>query len=178
MATALLISSPPPAKIHELTCHQPKLSPKLLSNRFKIQAIQETKEKAESTQSSANEITEKYGLEVGLWKVNNKESHWIINSLGNYLISKFFFNSVCRYLARRVKEMERRNQRQIKQRSCWVNMGARTLQPPSPSPWSPSRSATHSSAPESTSKLFSARSPALQTNKQSIKQTHINMYQN
>ena len=74
MATALLLSSPPNTKTHEFSRHQPKLSPnKHLSNRLKIQAIQETKEKAKATpQSPADEITEKYGLEVGLWKVNNE----------------------------------------------------------------------------------------------------------
>lgn len=73
MALALLISPLPPAKINKFILHQPKTPPKSLSNRFKLQAVQETKEKSKPTQSSPDEITQKYGLEVGLWKVNNKQ---------------------------------------------------------------------------------------------------------
>ncbi|XP_020245732.1 uncharacterized protein LOC109823770 [Asparagus officinalis] len=74
MALALLISPLPPAKINKFTLRQPKTPPKSLSNRFKLRAVQETKEKSQPTQSSPDEITRKYGLEVGLWKIFSSKS--------------------------------------------------------------------------------------------------------
>ncbi|RWV97996.1 hypothetical protein GW17_00039182 [Ensete ventricosum] len=83
MATAaLLLSTLPPPQRHGVLRyhHSPRprcrllpASPlqgrprRLLLNP--IRALQETEEKAKAS-SSAEEITEKYGLEFGLWKVN------------------------------------------------------------------------------------------------------------
>ncbi|XP_073004556.1 uncharacterized protein [Typha latifolia] len=70
MATAaLLFSTLPP-----LTKHRPLLQPRRetqlqnLRNRVKIRALQETEEESKAT-STAEEVTEKYGLELGLWKI-------------------------------------------------------------------------------------------------------------
>nr|CAD1836793.1 unnamed protein product [Ananas comosus var. bracteatus] len=71
-AAALLLSTLPPTKRDQLL--QTQLKPSLPTvrpprSRFKIRAVQETKEELKSSSSSPEEITEKYGLEFGLWKI-------------------------------------------------------------------------------------------------------------
>ncbi|OAY76506.1 Protein FAM210B [Ananas comosus] len=71
-AAALLLSTLPPTKRDQLL--QTQLKPLLPTvrpprSRFKIRAVQETKEELKSSSSSPEEITEKYGLEFGLWKI-------------------------------------------------------------------------------------------------------------
>lgn len=81
MAAALLLSPTLlSAKSHGLLCRSRHLqSPATARPGLRIRAIQETKEEA-ATSPSAEEMTEKYGLEFGLWKVqfflrtNNKFS--------------------------------------------------------------------------------------------------------
>ncbi|XP_065025324.1 uncharacterized protein LOC135650106 [Musa acuminata AAA Group] len=82
MATAaLLLSTLPPAQRHGLLQYHHSTRPRCrllpaspLQGRQRhrlpspIRAIQETEEKAKAS-SSADEITEKYGLEFGLWKI-------------------------------------------------------------------------------------------------------------
>lgn len=83
MATAaLLLSTLPPTQRHGLLQYHHSTRPRCrhlpaspLQGRQRrrlpspIRAIQETEEKAKAS-SSAEEITEKYGLEFGLWKVS------------------------------------------------------------------------------------------------------------
>ncbi|WOL11218.1 hypothetical protein Cni_G19980 [Canna indica] len=80
MATAALLLSPlPPIRRHDLLlCRRGRLlpAPQLRQQKQQrrhrilspIRALQETEEKAKAS-SSAQEITEKYGLEFGLWKI-------------------------------------------------------------------------------------------------------------
>ncbi|XP_008799683.1 uncharacterized protein LOC103714270 [Phoenix dactylifera] len=74
MAAALLLSPALlPAKSHGLLCRSRHLqSPSSPARRgrgcLRIHALQESKEEA-ATSSSAEEITKKYGLEFGLWKI-------------------------------------------------------------------------------------------------------------
>lgn len=71
-ATLLLSPTLHPAKSCELRCRSRHLqSPSTARpgrSYLRIHALQETKEEA-ATSSSPEEITEKYGLEFGLWKV-------------------------------------------------------------------------------------------------------------
>ncbi|KAG1369734.1 hypothetical protein COCNU_15G001000 [Cocos nucifera] len=74
MAAALLLSPTLlPAKSHGLLCRCRHLqSPSTARpgrSCLRIHAIQETKEEAAATSTSAEEITKKYGLEFGLWKI-------------------------------------------------------------------------------------------------------------
>lgn len=93
MATAaLLLSTLPPAQRHGLLQYHHSTRPRCrllpaspLQGRQRhrlpspIRAIQETEEKAKAS-SSADEITEKYGLEFGLWKVSRWLPHLELHS--------------------------------------------------------------------------------------------------